>query len=129
MPFTEFKTTGKKSKKESLSMSDKGLKGVFSAFTGKSGGFWVSIVPSLNISGYGKTEKEAVSDLKYNIDVFCEDLFELTTQKRNIELKKLGWKKHTYFKKRFSASFIDENGILQNFDSPEKVKKISLEAA
>jgi hypothetical protein len=44
------------------------------------------------------------------------------------ELKKLGWTKHKYFKKQYSSSFVDENGVLQNFDFPEQVKKTILEA-
>lgn len=60
-------------------------------FTGKSGGHWVSIIPSLNVSGYSESEEDAIKDSQYNLKVFFEDLYELTVAQRDSELKKRGW--------------------------------------
>jgi len=116
-------------KKEQLTLTQENFQGVFLNFTGKLGEYWGSIIPSLNISGYGDSEKEAVQDLEYNVEQFCNDLFFLDATNRILELKKLGWTKHQYFKKRYSPAFVDENGVLQNFDFPKEVKKTILEAA
>ena len=114
---------------EKLHVSAHSLKGNLNCFTGKQGEFWVSIIPSLNVSGYGQSEEEALNDLGSNFEVLCKDLFSINDIQRNAELNKLGWEINKFFKKRFSKSFVDENGTLQNFDYPEKVKKSILEAA
>lgn len=44
----------------------------------KQGDYWVSIIAFSNISGYGKTKKESLNDLKYNIDILCQDLLEVS---------------------------------------------------
>jgi len=41
--------------------------------SGKDGEHFVSIIPSLMISGYGSTEKEAMDSLDENMETFCED--------------------------------------------------------
>lgn len=114
---------------EFLKLVPKGVKGKFLVFTGKSGEHWVSIIPSLNVSGYGETEEDAIKDSQYNLRVLFEDLYELTAVQRNSELKKLGWSQHKIFKKQYSSAYVDENGVLQNFDSPSQVKKSLLEPA
>ncbi len=112
---------------EKLILGRTTLKANLKCYTGQQGEFWVSIIPSLTISGYGKTEREAVSDLYYNITIFCNDFFSVTDEQRRGELNSLGWVLNKFFKKKYSKSFIDENGILQNFDFPEKVKRTVLE--
>ncbi|WP_405199067.1 hypothetical protein [Christiangramia sp. LLG6405-1] len=114
---------------ERITVKANGLKGNFICLSGKSGDFWVSVIPSLNTSGYGSTEEESKEDLKYNLDLFCEDLFALDRVSMNRELSKLGWSRDKFFKKRYSSSYVDENGVLQNFDSPKDVKKSVLETA
>lgn len=114
---------------EYLKLTPTGVKGKFLAFTGKSGEYWVSIIPSLNVSGYGESEEDAIKDLQYNLRVLYEDLYELTLAQRDSELKKLGWSQNKFFKRQYSSVYIDENGVLQNFDSPSQVKKSILEPA
>src|SRR5690606_25906698 len=109
--------------------NSKELNGFFTCYSGKSGDHWIVIIPSLNVSGYGDTEDEAIKDIEYNIKVFCDDLLSLDRIQMNIELKKMGWVKDKYFNKRYSTVFVDENGVLQNFDSPSEVKKCVLETA
>jgi predicted RNase H-like HicB family nuclease len=40
----------------------------------KEGKYWISFIPSLNVSGYGKTKSDAMQDLDYNIVVLLKDL-------------------------------------------------------
>ncbi len=112
---------------ESLKLTPKGAKGQFLTYTGKSGEHWVSIIPSLNVSGYGESEEDAIKDSQYNLKVLFEDLYELTLAQRDSELKKLGWLPNKFFKRQYSSAYVDENGVLQNFDSPKQVKKSLLE--
>ena len=124
-----FKIEEKQTQVEKITLGPNGLKGIFKCYSGKSGDYWVSVIPSLNTSGYGSTEEESREDLKYNMDIFCEDLFNLDKVSRNRELQNLGWRKDKYFGKRYSSAYVDENGVLQNFDSPEEVKQSLLETA
>lgn len=116
-------------KKEEIKISKNRFKGDLNVFSGASGEFIVSIIPSMDVSGYGKSENEAIEDLKYNLNIFLEDLFKLSVSQRSIYLKDLGWDIDTFFKKKYSTIFIDNNGILQNFDKPEEVKISSLQFA
>lgn len=45
----------------------------------KQGDYWVSVISFSNVSGYGKTKKESLNDLKYNINVLCQDLLEVSS--------------------------------------------------
>ena len=114
---------------EKLTVNLNGIKGMFKSFTGQSGEYWVSIIPSLNVSGYGNTEQEAIDDLKENTDQFWQDLFSLTVDLRHAELRKLGWTVDKIFKKKFSKTYVDDSGVLQNFDYPELVKRNVFQAA
>lgn len=131
MKYTEFsaKPLSKDSPlKETLRFAPHEMKANVAGFAGKQGEFWVSYIPSLNISGYGETEEEAIKDMKYNLDVFCEDLFDASQEQREIYLKELGWNRHRHFNRQFSKSFVDENGGLRDFDNPEQVKQIKFTA-
>ena len=114
---------------EKIRLAHNGLTGNLKCYTGEQGEFWVSIIPSLNVSGYGQTEEDSIEDLKVNVTTLCDDLFQIDDVQRKIELSKLGWAVNKFFRKRFSKAYVDENGLLQNFDHPEKVKKSILEAA
>ncbi len=73
---------------DSLILNKSGVKGKVLNFTGESGEHWISIIPSLDVSGYGNSEFNAIQDLKYNLDIFFKDLFNLSENRRDIELKK-----------------------------------------
>lgn len=126
--FEKHNFSSSESFQDTVKISNDGLVGSLSAFSGKSGDFFVAIIPSLKVTGYGETEGEALKDLEYNLDVFCDDIFSVSENQRHSELKKLGFSKHRYFKKRFEGTFIDKNGVLQNFDNPENVKVSQLVA-
>ena len=70
MSDSTFKMTtlNKQIKSEKLTLKTHGIKGRFNLFTGKSGEYWVSIVPALNTSGYGKTEEEQTDKLTKVVD-------------------------------------------------------------
>ena len=86
--------------------------------SGKQGDYWVCISPSLNVSSYGKTLKEAQEDFIENLMTFIEDLHELDTGKIDQILREMGWKKGKIVRRQFSKSFVDENGILQSLEQP-----------
>lgn len=85
--------------------------------SGKDGEHFVSIVPSLMISGYGSTEQEAMDSLDENMETFCEDFMKLNQDQRKAELIKLGFTQVRYHSKNFSKLYVDENGLLQGLEN------------
>ncbi|WP_051220720.1 hypothetical protein [Flavobacterium filum] len=85
--------------------------------SGKEGEHFVSIIPSLMISGYGSTEEEAMESLDENMETFCEDFMKLNQDQRKSELIKLGFTQVRYHSKNFSKLYVDENGLLQGLEN------------
>lgn len=85
--------------------------------SGKDGEHFVSIVPSLMISGYGPTEQEAMDSLDENMETFCDDFMKLSLEQRKSELIKLGFSQVPYHTKNFSKLYVDENGLLQGLEN------------
>lgn len=85
--------------------------------SGKEGEHFISIIPSLMISGYGSTEQEAIDSLDENVETFCEDFMKLNAEQKKTELVKLGFSQVPYHSKNFSKLFIDENGLLQGLEN------------
>ena len=85
--------------------------------SGKDGEHFVSIVPSLMISGYGSTEQESMDSLDENMETFCEDFMKLSNEQRQSELIKLGFSQVPYHTKNFSKLYVDENGLLQGLEN------------
>lgn len=131
MPNQKFELAGRfeQSQSENLKLFPKGVKGLFKSYTGQSGNHWVSVIPSLNVSGYGQTKDEALEDLAYNFDIFWKDLYGVDLLQRLQYLKELGWEHNKMFKKQLSKVYVDENGLLQNFDNPEEVMRNMYQAA
>lgn len=84
--------------------------------SGKEDGYYVIVMPSFQISGYGITEEEAKQSFEHNFRLFCHDLVSLSRHDIENELAKLGFKKEILKNKNFSKVYIDGNGILQNFE-------------
>lgn len=61
-----------------LKLSPHEVLGTLKIFTGQQGEHWISIVPTLNVSGYGENEADAFQALKENLDLFFEDFLKLT---------------------------------------------------
>jgi hypothetical protein len=106
---------------EQLKVSKDALAIRVNVISGKDGDFWVCISPSLNVSGYGKSSKEAKKSFNENMDVFYDDIIELSIENRKKVLRELGWKQKRYLKKQFSKAFVDEDGILKNLEQPKLV--------
>lgn len=96
--------------------------------TGEEGDFWVSISPSLNVSGYGETKEEAQESFHHHMQMFWEELKALKMDKRHLMLKNLGWDNKFYAKKQYSKAFVDENGVLQDLKFAE-INSLVTEAA
>lgn len=110
--------------KESIRIVHKKITVKVLVWSGKDGDFFVTLSPSVNVSGYGSTKKEADSSFHENMNLFCSDLLSLPKSKIDIELNNLGFKKDFFHNKNFSKSFVDEKGILQNFEEGTLEKKI-----
>ena len=95
--------------------------------SGKDGDYFVTVSPSLLVSGYGETEKEAMESFEENIRTFCDDLIKLSPEQKAIELRKLGFTKEQYHNKNFSKAYVDKNGVLQGLE-PTTLKTSRLEA-
>ena len=89
---------------------------------------FVYYCPSLELSGYGKTEELSFEMVVSSIDDFFQYLSDMSMDDKQKELKKLGWGK-TFFNKRFSKVFVDTDGVLQNFNALDnKVERVTLAA-
>ena len=75
--------------------------------SGKDGDYFVTISPTLLVSGYGQTEEEAMKSFEENIRTFCDDLIKLSTEQKENELRKLGFTKEPYHNKNFSKVYIE----------------------
>lgn len=101
---------------DSIRLHHDSIKIKVAVFTGKEGDYFVSLSPSLNVSGYGKTKREAKVSFQENIILFCQDLLALPKKQIEIELKALGFIKEKFHNKNFAKVYVDENGDLQNFE-------------
>lgn len=94
---------------------------------GKDGDYYVMVSPSVLVSGYGKTEKEAEDSFKENINLFCQDLLNTSKDKREDYLLTLGFIKERYKTKNFSKLYVDSNGALQGLEEGT-IKRSFIEA-
>ena len=84
----------------------------------------VAYIPSLNLTAYGPTEKDAIEMLFEDCmkDLF-DNLWSLPEYAIIAELGKYGWKRSKIHKKQFkSMSYIDADGVLNNFNMPKETK-------
>lgn len=78
---------------------------------------FIFYVPSLSLSYYGETLKEAQEGLEFTLESYLENLRTLPKSKIDTELYQLGWhKKESFSNKEYSHSSIDVNGVLKNFN-------------
>ncbi|MDF2455559.1 MAG: hypothetical protein K0R51_1552 [Cytophagaceae bacterium] len=97
----------------------------------KEGGYNIVYCPALDLSGYGKTEKDA----KESFDTVFAEFIRYTTNKGTllIELKKLGWKVKDSKQKIFNAPSFEElynkKGELYDIVSSKNYKKVDREVA
>lgn len=96
---------------------------------GKQGEYVVLYCPAVKLSGYGGSEKEAMDLLKENLIVFSEDVLSMNHTERDRYLASLGFKKERFHNKNFSKAYVDEDGVLKNFDKGTVVRRRLLQTA
>lgn len=96
--------------------------------SGKEGGHYVTLAPSINVSGYGRTPKEANESFDENMEIFLDDLMRLSKKEIEHEIFKLGFKQERFKNKNFSKAYVDENGVLNNFEAGT-LKKTMIETS
>ena len=79
----------------------------------------VYYVPSFELTGYGKSAAKAHEMLKISLNEYFNYLLPNDDMFIRIELKKLGWNPDKLFKKDFSKAYVDQNGVLQDFNLSE----------
>lgn len=112
----EMSSSDNQDKKDILRIKTGKIEAKLNILTGKQGVHFLTYCPSLRISGYGNTEKEAVDFIKEEMEVFCEDLFSMNNTEREKFILSLGFTREKFHNKNFSKTYIDENGRLQDFD-------------
>lgn len=96
------------------------IKGFLRTFFFKDHGKDVIYVPSLNLSGYGNDKKEALEMLDEITGDWFDTLMRLDSDMQQAELKKYGWEREKFRKKRYlSTVSVDKKGVLNNFELPE----------
>ncbi len=83
----------------------------------------VSYIPSLEISGYGNTRKEATEMLHFSLDEYFDFLISYPETKTQKELRELGWLKNKIKNKDYSKAYVDISGNLKNFALMETVEE------
>jgi hypothetical protein len=113
---------------QSIRIDKKGIVVKIVMISGKEGNHYVTLAPSINVSGYGRNIKDADESFDENMDLFLEDLMKLSKEQRELEILKLGFKKERFKNKNFSKAYVDENGVLNNFEKGT-LKKAVLETS
>jgi hypothetical protein len=116
----EFKITKskrqQKGKKDIIRIKGNKVELGLNIYKGKQDGFILYYCPAIEVSGYGMTDKEAFDFIKENLEVFSHDVLDMHTKEREHFLATLGFKKERFHNKNFSKAYVDEDGILKNFD-------------
>lgn|GEM_PF-640987 len=100
--------------------SKKRIRFSLKVFVLKDGEYWVSYIPSLSISGYGKNKDDAHSMAKESLDDYFTNLFDLSMERIDKELSSQNWSKRRINNKEYSnTAHVDEQGVLRNLDLPE----------
>ncbi|OIN59970.1 hypothetical protein [Arsenicibacter rosenii] len=107
-----------------LSFHDKKGHGKFKVFTFEDNGFQIAYIPTLDLSSYGDTPKEAIDSLlRVVMGEYFEQLIAAGPTEAYNELKKYGWAKDRIFPKKYkSTAHVDKYGVLRNFSLAEDTK-------
>ena len=122
--FTVTKGPLKPNKKDTIRIKRGHLNMSISVYTGKQGEFFLAYCPSLNISGYGKTEQEAEDFIKVEMETFSEDVLSMSSIEKEKFLLSLGFQQERFHKKNFSKVYVDEDGKLRDFDEGTLKRKV-----
>jgi len=88
----------------------------------------VSYFPSLDISGYGSDPEKAMELAKFSIKELFSYLLSLPQEKREAELRLLGWKNDKLKHEEFSKVFVDVDGDLKDFAAEGTVERLIIVA-
>ncbi len=102
-----------------VNRSKRAIEGKLNIWTVKDGEFMVSIIPTLNITGYGATKDEALGMLREALDDYFSSLVNSKQEVIDRDLSSHGWVQNKITKKNFDGPFINKKGVLQNFSLPE----------
>lgn len=103
-----------------IDIHNKSFKAKLIGINFKEGESYIVYIPSLELSGYGDSFKEAHALLKSTLDSFSKDLLALSDIQINKELTRLGWEKNKFFKKRLShLSETTFDDVKKMFNLPE----------
>lgn len=96
-------------------------------FTDKDTGAIVTLIPALDISGYGDTEKEAKEMLDRSLEFYFDSLLSISAAEMEKELIKGGWKRKQLKHKEFSKAYVDTKGNLNGFNVEADKIKVEME--
>ena len=111
--------------KETLNVDiiNKNFKAQLNAVGFKEADYHILYIPSLQISSYGDTFKEANDMLKESLNQFSEDIFALKKNEITAIFRDLGWRKNKFFSKRLShLSDTTFEDIKEEFNIPEETE-------
>lgn len=96
---------------EYISFSKSGISVGVEILSGKDAetGVFLKVIPSLKLSAYGNTEKEAKEMLFDSLTDYMVALHGLPAKKRNVELINTGWKKAPHKNKEYKPYLAFEN--------------------
>ncbi|WP_336092492.1 hypothetical protein [Leeuwenhoekiella sp. CH_XMU1409-2] len=115
-----------------LNPSEGKVNGKFQIINFWEGDFFILYIPSLQMSSYGKDEKEAHLMMRETL----QDFFESLNIKKGTDLfyktmRELGWSRDRYFKKKLSVDLSDTtyDDIKKEFNLPDDVELSTAEMA
>ncbi len=94
----------------------------------KETGSFVSVILSLEISGYGDTQQEADEMLESSLQTYIRSVKKLSVKNREIELMKTGWRKAPHKRKEFRP-YNDSKNKIKDFNFDGKVASRSIKVA
>ena len=110
-------------KKETLNITKTRIKGQFSGVAFAEGNSHIVYIPSLQLSSYGDSIKEAREMMEIVLVKFSKDVLALSEDKVQNVLSKLGWKRTQYFKKRMvNLSETTFDDIKKQFNLPDETE-------
>lgn len=94
------------------------------------GEYHIIYIPSLNISAYGDTIKEAQEMMDESLKIFSEDILGCSAKEVDHILSDLGWQKEKFFpKRRINLSETTFEDIKKQFGLPETTEAKEFEIA
>jgi len=110
-------------KEETLNITKTRIKGKVNAVGFNEGSSHIIYVPSLQLSSYGDSIKEAHDMIKIVLGQFSKDILALSEDKTQNVLSELGWKHTKYFKKRMvNLSETTFDDIKKQFNLPDETE-------